>query len=71
MLELYNMSVNNLVICMGKLRKEYTKENFQLNSGCVCVCARDIFVLKTKNLLFQIASRARYIHSLRIVHRDL
>eukprot|EP00581_Thalassiosira_minuscula_P010077 CAMPEP_0183702524 /NCGR_PEP_ID=MMETSP0737-20130205/592_1 /TAXON_ID=385413 /ORGANISM="Thalassiosira miniscula, Strain CCMP1093" /LENGTH=1760 /DNA_ID=CAMNT_0025929141 /DNA_START=174 /DNA_END=5456 /DNA_ORIENTATION=- len=63
-LELCDMSLNDLIVSLSKLRN-IRKENFQLDGS-----AKDLEGA-TKSLLFQISSGVRHIHSLRIVHRDL
>ena len=64
-LELCNMSLNDLILSLSKLRNNMRK-GFQLSGG-----PDNDFEAATKSLLFQIASGVRHIHSLRIVHRDL
>jgi serine/threonine protein kinase len=55
-LELCDMSLNDLIVCLGKLRNSRKTDDFES---------------ATRSLLYQIASGVRHIHSLRIVHRDL
>ena len=55
-LELCDMSLNDLIVCLGKLRNSTKTDDFES---------------ATRSLLYQIASGVRHIHSLRIVHRDL
>eukprot|EP00985_Skeletonema_marinoi_P016485 scaffold8881_cov199-Skeletonema_marinoi.AAC.14 len=55
-LELCDMSLNDLIVCLGKLRNSTKADDFES---------------ATRSLLYQIASGVRHIHSLRIVHRDL
>ena len=55
-LELCDMSLNDLIVCLGKLRNSSKADDFEA---------------ATRSLLYQIASGVRHIHSLRIVHRDL
>ena len=55
-LELCDMSLNDLIVCLGKLRTSIKTDDFES---------------ATRSLLYQIASGVRHIHSLRIVHRDL
>lgn len=62
-LELCDMSLNDLIISLGKLRSS-RKSNFNFSET-------DDFESAIRSLLFQIASGVRHIHSLRIVHRDL
>ena len=59
-LELCNMSLNDLIVSLSKLRNNIRKENLQFSSGVE---------IATKSLLYQIASGVKHIHSLRIVHR--
>jgi len=63
-LELCNMSLNDLIVSLSKLRNNIRKENLQFSS-----CGVDDFEVATKSLLYQIASGVKHIHSLRIVHR--
>ena len=63
-LELCNMSLNDLIVSLSKLRNNIRKENLQFSS-----CGVDDFEIATKSLLYQIASGVKHIHSLRIVHR--
>ncbi len=55
-LELCDMSLNDLIVCLGKFRNSTETDDFES---------------ATRSLLYQIASGVRHIHSLRIVHRDL
>ena len=57
-LELCDMSLNDLIVSLSKLRN-IRKENFDLSES-------DGFESATKSLLFQIASGVRHIHSLRM-----
>jgi len=59
-LELCNMSLNDLIVSLSKLKNNMRKGSIDGD-----------FESATKSLLFQIASGVRHIHSLRIVHRDL
>ena len=70
-LELCDMSLNDLIVSLSKLRN-VQKENFRpITSTTDVVMNVDDFESATKSLLLQIASGVRHIHSLRIVHRDL
>ena len=51
-LELCDMSLNDLIVCLGKLRNEWKTDEVES---------------ATRSLLYQIASGVRHIHSLRIV----
>ena len=62
-LELCDMSLNDLIVSLGKLRSS-KKSDFNFSDT-------DDFERATRSLLYQIASGVRHIHSLRIVHRDL
>ncbi len=63
-LELCDMSLNDLIVALSKLRY-MRKESIQPTNSF------DGFESATKKLLLQIASGVRHLHNLRIVHRDL
>ena len=59
------MSLNDLIISLGKFRNTFRDNSHQSSSGA------DDMETATKSLLFQIATGIQHIHSLRNVHRDL
>ena len=68
-LELCDMSLNDLIVSLSKLRN-VRKENFQPVTSTTGAAGNNVddFESATKSLLLQIALGVRHIHSLRIVH---